>query len=192
MSRARKSLAAVALGLALLGAWQVAAGGWIHAKALLAQHLIAHAWAGAREGGPARRPWPGADMRPIARMTVRGRGVELFVLDSASPRALAFGPAHVGGTAAPGAWGNTVIVAHRDTHFAFLRNVALDDEIDLEGVRGAPARYRVREMSIVDQGESRVLDSADAAQLTLITCYPFDAVRPGTRLRYVVVADRIG
>ena len=192
MSRARKSFAAIALGLALVGAWQVAAGGWIHAKALLAQHLIAHAWAGAREGKPARRPWPGADMRPIARMTVRGRGVELFVLDSASPRALAFGPAHVGGTAAPGAWGNTVIVAHRDTHFAFLRNVALDDEIDLEGVRGAPARYRVREMSIVDQGESRVLDSADAAQLTLITCYPFDAVRPGTRLRYVVVADRIG
>ena len=192
MSRTRKSFAAIAFGLALVGVWQVAAGGWIHAKALLAQHLIAHSWAGARAGGPAQRPWPGADLRPIARMTVRARGVELFVLEGASPRALAFGPALLGGTAAPGAWGNTVIVAHRDTHFAFLRHVTLDDEIDLEGARGAPVRYRVRELAIVDQAESRVLDATGAAQLTLITCYPFDAVRPGTRLRYVVIADRIG
>jgi sortase (surface protein transpeptidase) len=36
-----------------------------------------------------------------------------------------------------------------------------------------------------------VLDAADAAQLTLITCYPFDAVRPGTALRYVVIADLV-
>jgi sortase A len=84
-----------------------------------------------------------------------------------------------------------VIVAHRDTHFAFLRNVSLDDEIDIEGARGARTRYRVREVTIVDQGESRVLDAADSAQLTLITCYPFDAVLPGTHLRYVVVAERI-
>ena len=192
MTGNRKSLAAIALAFTLLGAWQVAAGGWIHAKALLAQHLIARSWAGAREGGPARRPWPGADLRPIARMTVRQRGVELYVLDQASARALAFGPAFVGGSAAPGAWGNTVIVAHRDTHFAFLKKVALDDEIEIEGARGAPARYRVRELGIVDQSESRVLDATDTSQLTLITCYPFDAVRPGTRLRYVVIADRIG
>ena len=31
---------------------------------------------------------------------------------------------------------------------------------------------------------------ADSAQLTLITCWPFDAVRPGTAQRYVVIADR--
>jgi len=35
------------------------------------------------------------------------------------------------------------------------------------------------------------MDGADAAQLTLITCYPFDAVQPGTTLRYVVIAERI-
>jgi sortase A len=112
------------------------------------------------------------------------------VLDSASPRALAFGPAHVGGTAPPAAWGNTVIVAHRDTHFRFLQHVAIDDEIDIEAARGRTARYRVREVSVVDQDETRVLE-ADAAQLTLITCFPFDAVQPGTRLRYVVIADRV-
>ena len=191
MKRAARLLPLLALALLLFGTWEIAAAGWIHAKARLAQHLIAHAWAGARDGGPARRPWPWADMRPVARLTVPGRGVELFVLDNASPRALAFGPAHVGGTATPGSWGNAVIVAHRDTHFAFLRRLVVDDEIDIEGARGARSRYRVRDVAIVDRDETRVLDAADAAQLTLITCYPFDAVRPGTRLRYVVVADRV-
>jgi sortase A len=130
-------------------------------------------------------------MRPVARLMVPSLGIELFVLDNASPRALAFGPAHVGGTASPGSAGNSVIVAHRDTHFAFLRELSLDQEIDVEGAQGEISRYRVREVSIVDKHETRVMDDADSEQLTLITCYPFDAVRPGTDLRYVVVADRI-
>jgi sortase A len=176
--------------LAIAGSWEVAAAGWIHAKAYVAQNLIASAWSDVRDGRTPRRPWPWADMRPVARLTVPAHHVELFVLDNASNRALAFGPAHVSGTAAPGSLGNTVIVAHRDTHFAFLRSLSADDEIDVETARGA-ARYRVREISIVDQSETRVLD-AGAAQLTLITCYPFDAVRPGTPLRYVVIAERIG
>ena len=180
-----------AVVLATLGLWQIASAGWIHVKANLAQHLIACAWAQARDGGPSRRPWPWADMRPIARLTVPGRGIELYVLDDASNRALAFGPAHVSGTASPGMGGNTVIVAHRDTHFAFLRTLALDEEIDVEIAKGNAVRYRVREMVVVDQGETRVLDDAGSPQLTLITCFPFDAVRPGTALRYVVIADRI-
>lgn len=184
-------LRAVAVTLVAVGLWQVACAGWIHLKANLAQRLIASAWAQARDGGPARRPWPWADMRPIARLTVPGRGIELYILDSASNRALAFGPAHVNGTATPGAWGNAVIVAHRDTHFAFLRSLALEEEIDVETAAGNPARYRVREVAIVDKGETRVLDDAGSAQLTLITCFPFDAVRPGTALRYVVIADRV-
>lgn len=191
MRRIAKYSTLVALALALIGTWQVASAGLIHAKALVAQQLIAHAWTQARDGGPARRPWPWADMRPVARLTIPARGVELFILDNATPRALAFGPAHVGGTAAPGSWGNSVIVAHRDTHFAFLKRVEANDEIDIEAARGARTRYRVREVTVVDKAEARVLDAADSPQLTLITCYPFDAVRPGTPLRYVVVAERI-
>ena len=174
-----------------LGTWQIASAGWIHAKALLAQHLIASAWDQARDGGPARRPWPWADMRPVARLQVPSRGVDLYVLDNASLRALAFGPAHVGGTAAPGSNGNAVLVAHRDTHFRFLERVEVGDEIDVEPAQGRKIRYRVSEVTIMDKNEARVMDEAGAPQLTLITCYPFDAVRPGTSLRYVVVAERI-
>ncbi len=189
MSR-RHAIHAAMLVLLGLGAWQLASAGWIHAKALLAQHLIASSWTQARGGGPARRPWPWADMRPVARLTLASRNVDLYVLDNASPRALAFGPAHVGGTASPGGSGNTVLVAHRDTHFAFLERVELGDELEMETAFGRRARYRVSEVTIVDQGESRVLDEAGEALLTLVTCYPFDAVRPGTRLRYVVIATR--
>lgn len=189
--RSRQACLALASLLAILGLWQVAAASWIHAKAFVAQQLIAAAWTQARDGGPARRPWPWADMRPVARLTLPARGVDLYILDTASNRALAFGPGHIGGTASPGTWGNSVIVAHRDTHFAFLRKVALEDEIDVEGAHGARARYRVREVTVVDKGEARLLDAADSAQLTLITCYPFDAVQPGSALRYVVIAERI-
>jgi sortase A len=127
----------------------------------------------------------------VARLSVPARQVELYVLEEASARSLAYGPAHVSGTALPAQRGNAVVVAHRDTHFSFLRNLELDDEIDVEGANGAAAQYRVREVSVVDQSETHVLDPTDASQLTLITCWPFDAVQPGTPLRYVVVAQRV-
>ena len=60
----------------------IALGGW----------QVASAWKDARDGHVARRPWPWADMRPVARLTVPSRHIELFVLDNASNRALAFGP----------------------------------------------------------------------------------------------------
>jgi len=189
MKRRVMQLAAIVLFAA--GAWQLAEAAWVHGKARLAQTLIAFSWAKAREGDVSRRPWPSADMRPIARLTVPSQSVELFILDGASGRALAFGPGHVSGTAQPGTWGNTVIVAHRDTHFAFLRHLSIGEEIQVETAAAKVARYRVSEVTVVDKGEARLLDPADAAQLTLITCFPFDAVMPGTTLRYVVIAERV-
>ena len=190
MKRRRVAQAVVALLLGL-GSWQIASAGWIHAKAFVAQRLIASAWGDARDGGPARRPWPGADMRPVARLMVPARGADLYVLDNASARALAFGPAHVGGTAAPGSFGNSVLVAHRDTHFRFLQRVEVGDEMVVEASGGRRIRYRVSEVTIMDKGEARLIDEPGAPQLTLVTCWPFDAVRPGSSLRYVVVAERI-
>ena len=190
MSSRRKACIALALALTLVGTAQVCAAGWIHAKAWLAQRLIASSWQVASAGATPPRPWPGADVRPIARLSVPAEGVELYVLEEASMRSLAYGPAHVSGTAPPGRPGNAVIVAHRDTHFAFLRKIKIDEEIDVEGI-GAAAQYRVREVGVLDQHETRVLDATDASQLTLITCWPFDAVQPGTPLRFVVIARRV-
>jgi sortase A len=175
--------------LVAFAAWQLGGAVWIHTKAVLAQHLIASAWSGAKGDG-ARRPWPWADTRPVARLAVPSRGLSLYVLSETSGRSLAFGPGHLVGTALPGTAGNSVIVAHRDTHFAFLRDLRENEEITVEDVRGRITHYRVREAAVVDKHDTRLLDPADSPQLTLITCWPFDAVRPGSAERYVVIADR--
>lgn len=189
MSRARIATS-IAVLLAAIGTWQVASAAWIHAKGWLAQELIAFAWNRPRTGGGTASPWPGADLKPVARLSVPSKGVRVYVLDEAHARTLAFGPAHLGNTAGPGTAGNSVIVAHRDTHFSFLRSLAVDDAIDLESRDGKRSRYRVREMRVVDKGDLEVMEGSSTPRLTLVTCYPFDAVRPGTPLRYVVVADK--
>ena len=66
-----------------------------------------------------------------------------------------------------------------------------DEEIDVEDARGRLTRYRVREAAVVDRSATRLLDPADSPQLTLITCWPFDAIQSGTPQRYVVIADRV-
>jgi sortase, marine proteobacterial type len=180
---------AAAVLLAAAGTFEVASAAWIHAKGWLAQELIAFAWSRATADAAASTPWPGADLKPIARLSVPSKGVRVYVLDEAHARTLAFGPAHLANTAAPGASGNSVIVAHRDTHFSFLRTLALDDAIEVESRDGTRAHYRVREMRVVDKRDLEVAEPSSTRRLTLVTCFPFDAVRPGTPLRYVVVAD---
>ncbi|HSN21561.1 MAG TPA: class GN sortase [Usitatibacter sp.] len=188
----RRAALVLAGALALAGAIEVGAAAWIHAKGFVAQRLIAIAWRRSDGGKRPIHPWPRADLRPVARLTVPARHVELYVMDDASRRSLAFGPGLVAGTATQGSAGNTVIVAHRDTHFTFLKRLSAGDEIDLQAASGRLARYRVTETAVVDRTDTEVMEDEGRTRLTLITCYPFDALRPGTRLRYVVVAARVG
>jgi sortase A len=46
----------------------------------------------------------------------------------------------------------------------------------------------VRRTFVVDHREAWVAEDAGDTRLTLVTCYPFDAIRPGGPLRYVVTA----
>jgi sortase A len=103
---------------------------------------------------------------------------------------MAFGPGYIEGTALPGMPGNTAISGHRDTHFAMLKDLVVGDELWLETVSGR-ALYRVASTEIVDKGDTRALDQHGPDRLTLVTCYPFDAIVPGGPLRYVVMADKV-
>jgi sortase A len=162
--------------------WQLGQGTYIQAKAWLAQVLIKQAWARTLEGEAQAKPWPWADTWPVARITVPGRDIERFVLAGANGRSIAFGPGHVFGTPLPGEAGNSVIGAHRDTHFAFLRELRPGEEIVVQKSVSAIRRYRVAGAEIVDKSETRVLaQRLGEARLTLITCYPFDALRAGGR-----------
>ena len=176
--------------LSLVGSVCIAQGGWIHMKAALAQVLLEQAWARTVAGEAAVKPWPWADTWPVGRLGAPALGEDVIVLSGASGRTLAFGPAHIGSTASPGRDGNVGLAGHRDTHFAFLRNLEPGHELWLDSPEGR-RHYRVETARVVHERDTDVLLPKGGAELTLVTCFPFDAVVPGGPLRYVVRARGI-
>jgi sortase A len=175
--------ALIALGVALL-----AAGFWLPAKAELAQHLLNRAWQRTTVGDATAKPWPWADTHPVARLGLPGGGEPLTVLAGASGRNLAFAPALLDGSAAPGSHGVTVIAGHRDTHFRALATLALGDELTLERPDGAVLTYEVADLDVVDSTRAELRLDADESIVVLVTCWPFEAVTVGGSWRYVVTA----
>lgn len=183
--------AAIALLMLAAGLWYAGGAAWMHGKALLAQVLIERAWAGNQaDGGSGQRPWSWADTTPVGRLEFVRQRKSMIVLAGDSGRILAFGPGHRPGSAMPGSPGNSVISAHRDTHFSVLESVAIGDPIIVENVDGMTVTYRVDRLDIVDEHDLSVTEQRGVDQLTLVTCWPFDALAPGGPLRYVVSASR--
>ncbi len=177
-------------GVLILAAGLGLDGVWIHAKAALAQLLLERAWVRSEHGREARRPWPWADMAPIARLSVPRLRQNLIVLDDDSGQALAFGPGWTPGSAMPGTHGLSVISAHRDTQFRFLQMLWPGDRLHLESRRGG-SDYQVIDSRIIDSRQARIPAADSMDGLWLVTCYPFDAIVPGGPLRYVVQARRM-
>jgi sortase A len=157
-------------GLVLLGGQ-----GYLDAKAALAAVLIDRAWAEHLADGRDHRPWPWADMRPVARIEVPRIRVGRTVLSGASGESLAFGLGHVSGTALPGGPGNCAIAGHRDSWAAFMRDLKVGDEVRVR-TRAGWRRYRVASLAVVAKDRIEVLEPAGAGRLTLITCYPFSGL----------------
>ncbi len=178
----------IVAALLALGFWNLGQGAYIPAKAWLAQELMQRAWLRVTAGEDRAAPWPWADTWPVARLTADQHDADLIVLAGGSGRTLAFGPGHLGASALPGDIGNSVIVGHRDTHFRFLRDVEVGERINLESITGEQFAFHVVGADIVDARKGSLVLDTDRATLTLVTCYPFDAVEAGGPLRYVVTA----
>lgn len=179
----------------MLGALAVAGtlgahAAWIPAKAALAQVLLARAWSQSAHGQRVHKPWPWADIAPIARLSVPRLHKSFIVLNSDSGQALAFGPGWSPASAVPGAPGLSVISAHRDTQFGFLRQLRPGDRLHLDGPRGG-ADYRVQATGVLDSRRTAPPAPDRFDGLWLVTCYPFAALVPGGPLRYVVQARRL-
>jgi sortase A len=174
----------------ILGIAALACGAYIPAKAALAQVLLRAAWTRALRGAPDARPWPWADTHAVARMIIDRTGSDFIILEGANGRALAFAPTHLEHTALPGEEGNCVISAHRDTHFAALRDVVAGDVVRVQRSDGQWLTYRVDAARVIDKHDTWVTQDAGGTTLTLITCYPFDAIVPGGPQRYVVTGRR--
>jgi sortase A len=176
--------------LALLGLVLFGQGAYIHAKALLAQVLLARAFDQTIATGHATKPWSWADTWPVARIEVKRIGASAIVLSGSSGQALAFGPGHVEQTPDAGERGVAVYSAHRDTHFRFLKDVAVGDEIDVTRSDGRMFRYRADGSSVVRFDASGIDPLAQGYHLVLSTCWPFDALTSGPD-RYLLHATLI-
>jgi sortase A len=177
--------------LLCLGFWNLGSGAYIPAKAWLAQELMQRAWIRAGRGAARPAPWPWADTWPIARLTAKSREIDLIVLEGGSGRTLAFGPGHLSASAMPGETGNAVIAGHRDTHFQFLKDVEAGELLSIESTKGQKHLYKVLGADVVDSRKGSLVLDTDAAMLTLVTCYPFDAREPGGPLRFIVTAKML-
>jgi len=159
----------------------------LKAKAVLVQYLLRQAWEETVRTGVAVKAWPWADSWPVARLRVPRLGIDHIVLEGDSGEVLAFGPGHLTGSAAPGGPGNCVLAGHRDTSFTFLQKLEPGDTLNIEDSDGRSHTFQVTS-SHVEHNQGLYFEQSDSPWLTLVSCYPFDAIQPGTDRRYVVFA----
>ncbi|MGJ4919089.1 class GN sortase [Bradyrhizobium sp. HKCCYLRH3061] len=180
----------IPLAVALVGLILFGHGALIHAKAIVAQVLLDRAFTQTIATGHAVKPWSWADTVPVARIEVKSLGVSTIALAGSSGQALAFGAGHVEGSAEPGEPGVAVYSGHRDTHFRFLKDVSIGDEIDIVRRDGKTFRYRADGASVVRFDASGIDPDTERPELVLSTCWPFDALTQGPE-RYVLHATLI-
>jgi sortase A len=180
-------LSALCLGLSLFLFGQST---WIFAKAQMAQVLLERAFSQSIASGVPVKAWGWADTWPVARIEISRIQASAIVLHGSSGEALAFGPALLNETSRIGERGTAVISAHRDTHFAFLKDVKVGDLITITRDDGLVFTYRVTGTSIADWNKSGIDRNASGFNLVLSTCYPFNAITPGP-LRYLVHAELV-
>ena len=177
--------------LLLCGTLLLGQGFYMQAKARLAQVLIARSWQQNLHGNATAKPWPWADIRPVAKLSVPRLHLDQYIMQNASGEALAFGAGMLPQGGEPGGSGHSLLAGHRDSHFAFLQQLRPGDEIDIENHRGQRQRYRISQTRVADSRNSDFYFDPHAHRLTLITCYPFDALTPGGPLRYIVQAEAV-
>ena len=187
-----KTFRLTAWAIVVIGACLTGRALYLHAKAELAGILIRRAWQQSIGTGKPHAPWPWADTHPVGRLRIPRLGYDEIVLEDASPRNLAFGPARLMSGAAMGEDGNLVLAGHRTSWFRRLEKIASGDTIAMEWFDGRgdlhERTYTVEIIRVTKPEDVSLLAPTPENSLTLITCYPFGS---GLRspLRFVVRAS---
>jgi sortase A len=183
--------------LLLLGAALSGRAAYLHGKAELAGILIRRAWETRIDSGASRPPWSWADTHPVARLRIRRLHYDEIVLEGATPRTLAFGPARVFTGAELGEPGNLILAGHRTSWFRSLERIKLNDGVTVQWFDPRDEallerEYSVASIQIVSPDEARsFLMPTTEDSLTLITCFPFSA-SPTSPQRFIVRAVPAG
>ena len=176
--------------IAACGLFEAASAAVIPVKAVVAQALLERAFDRSVATHRPVKPWPWADMAPVARITIPRLGLREVALDTGSGQAMAFGPTFLPTAAVPGSPGTAVVAAHRDTHFRGLGDARIGDVVIVEGIDGHATAYRIDGTEVTRWDRFAVSPDRSTARLALTTCYPFGATIHGP-LRYVVKATKV-
>lgn len=193
-----KTLKIVAALALIVGSCLTSRALYMRAKAELAGVLIRRAWAKGVDSGHVPKPWPWADTHPVARLRIPRLGYDEIVLEGATPRTLAFGPARLLSGAGLGEPGNVVLAGHRTSWFRPLQAIEPGDRVQMDWFDARSGKLRERSYSVtmirvVDPRDMNLLGptQGDDDALTLITCYPF-GLGPTSPQRFIVRASPVG
>ncbi len=173
--------------LCVTGLAVAASGAVVPIRAKVSQAFLTSAYERTVATGEAQSPWGTKDMKAIGKITVPRLGVSEIILNAGSKEAMRAGPTLMPGSSAIGTPGTSVVAAHRDTHFAFLKQIKKGDVIMAAGTDGMMLPYRVTSMQIVEATKFAISKGQTQNELALATCYPFGSQRGG-KMRYVVHA----
>jgi len=173
----------------MLGLVSLMSAFYIPAKAQLAQYLLEQSWNESQLNKSKIKPWPWADMYPVARMKIPSINMDIIVLFGSSGETLAFAPGHIGESVLPGNKGNSLISAHKDTHFQNLDKLQTGDAIFIERVDGKSFKFLVTNKNIVHTQKDKISLISEQAKLALITCYPLKGAYSNPDKRFVVSAN---
>jgi sortase A len=182
----------VILGLFIgIGSWQLLENTDI--SKWVTQNLMHTAWLRTQASGEKIKPWPWAELWPIARLTVPHLNTEHIVLEQEKKQLVpSIGLSYLKSSVLPGEVGNTVLGVHPSLYFSFLSALKPNDILVLESPRTGKWHYRVYDTRIVNKSDTNLLEPGLKRRLILVTCYRCEKEQPVPQqnsLRYVVIAE---
>jgi sortase A len=124
---------------------------------------------------------------PLAVLRIPKISLEAPLFDGTDDLILNHGVGRIVGTSRPGERGNIGIAGHRDGFFRGLKDVRVDDTIELKTLKGTDT-YIVDQIQIVWPRQVEVLRPTSVPTLTLVACYPFYFFGSAPQ-RYIVTAS---
>lgn len=113
----------------------------------------------------------------IIRLQIPKIDLDAYVLEGSGHKQLKLGVGRITTTALPGAKGNAVVTAHRDTFFRHIVELKKGDEIIVRR-NGELMVFAMTGYKIVKPSDISVLKQTEEPTLTLITCYPTYYIGP--------------
>ena len=169
------------------GAFYLFSGGYMVVKAELSHYFIEQAWHETLENKQNNKPWSWADTYPILKISIPRIAKESYVLQGESGRNMAFSVVHHTSSGMPGHSKSTLISGHNDTHFSYLEELKIGDNIITQDKNNSHV-YKVSEIKIINSSKEK-LNIRNTNELILTTCYPFSDLQIDNNLRFVVYAS---